>query len=69
MSEVSCMLTIDFKLADMKLESSQWDLFNAEVTEKSVVGDFEDIYLFCKNSVLNICRDTQTFLSASKENK
>ena len=61
------MVTIDYKLADMKLESSQWDLFSAEVTEKSVVGDFEDIYLFCKNSVLNICRYLKHFYI--KENK
>ena len=66
-SEVSCMVTIDFKLADMKLESSQRDLFSAEVTGKSVVGDFEDVYLFCKNSVLNICRYLKHF--CIKENK
>ena len=40
------MVTIDFKLADVRLESSQWGLFSTEVREKSVECDLEDIYIF-----------------------
>ena len=46
------MVTIDFKLADIKLESSEAYL---PKVEKNLPQGFEIIDIFCKNAVLNIC--------------
>ena len=48
------MVTIDFKLADIKQESSEAYLLN--LGKNCLSWDFEVIYIFRKNEVLNICR-------------
>ena len=56
------MVTIDFKLADIKAEG----LF-AEVREKYVEGlDFEVLCIFGKNAVLNTCRYLKSFIPTRK---
>ena len=50
------MVTIAFKLADVKLESSE------------ASWDFEVIYIFSKNEVLNICRYLKGFYIYKKTN-
>ena len=47
------MVTIAFKVADIKLESSKGYLLKLG---KNLLWDFEVIYIFRKNAVLNICR-------------
>ena len=54
------MVTIDFKLAEIKLESSVAYL---PKLKKSLSNGFEIIDIFfCKNAVLNIMPISQTFL-------
>ena len=48
----SCMITIDFKLADTNLESSEDYLLKLR---KDLSWDFEVIFIVCKNAVLNKC--------------
>ena len=48
------MVTIDFKRADIKLESSEAYLPKLE--------GFEIIDIFCKNAALNICRYLKRFI-------
>ena len=60
----SSTVTIDFKLADIKLESSEAYL---PKLEKSVIG-FWIIDIFCKNEVLNICRYLKRFYTYKKIN-
>ena len=55
------MATIDFKLADIKLESSNTYLLKVR---KNLSWDFELFTFFCKNAVL----DSQTFNTYLKEN-
>ena len=55
---------IAFKLADVKLKSSE---ALAEVRGKSVVG-VEVIYMFRKNAVLDICRYLKGFYIYKKTN-
>ena len=57
------MVTIDFKLADIKLEVLLG--LNAEVREKSVVR-FRSYSHFCKNAVKNICRYLKRFYTYNK---
>ena len=52
------MVTIDFKLADIKRESSEAYL---PKLGENVSKDFEVIYIFRKNAVLNICRYLKRF--------
>ena len=47
------MVTIAFKVADVKLEGSKAYLLKCG---KNLSWDFEVIYIFRKNAVLNICR-------------
>ena len=56
------MVTIDLKLADIKLEELLG--LNAEVREKSVVR-FRS-YSHCKNAVKNICRYLKRFYTYKK---
>ena len=51
-------MTIAFKLADVKLESSEGYLLKLG---KNVLWDFEVIYIFRKNAALNICRYLKGF--------
>ena len=54
----SSTVTIAFKLADVKLESSEAHLLKLG---KNLSWDFEFIYIFRKNEVLNICRHLKGF--------
>ena len=47
------MVTIDFDLADIKLESSETYLLKLG---ENLSKDFKVVDTFCKNAVLNICR-------------
>jgi len=47
------MVTIAFKVADIKLENSKAYLLKCG---KNLLWDFEVIYIFRKNADLNICR-------------
>ena len=53
------MVTIAFKLADRTLESSEAYLLKLG---KNLSWDFEVIFIFRKNEVLNICRYLERFL-------
>ena len=57
--------TIAFKLADIKLESSEAYLLKLG---KNVSWDFEVIFIFRKNGVLNICRYLKSFYTCKKIN-
>ena len=58
------MVTIDFKLAEIKLESSGAYL---PKLEKSLSKGFEIIDIFfCKNAVLNMCRYLKRFYTYKK---
>ena len=59
MQRVLRPVTIAFKLADVKLESSEAYLLKLG---KNLSWDFEVIYIFRKNAVLNICRYPKGFL-------
>ena len=61
----SSTLTIAFKLADVKLESSGAYLLKFG---KNLSWDFEVIYIFRKNAVLNICRYLKGFYIYKKTN-
>ena len=55
------MVTMDFKLADIKLESSEAYLLKLG---KNLSQDFQVIYIFCKNAVLYliyVCRHLKRF--------
>ena len=58
---------IAFKLADVKLESSE-ACFDLMKLGKNLSWDFEVIYIFRKNAVLNICRYLKGFYTL-QENK
>ena len=60
------MVTIAFKLADVKLESSEAHLLKLG---KNLSWDFEVIYIFRKNAVLDICRYLKGFHTYKKINK
>ena len=57
---------IAFKLADMKLESSEAYLLKLG---KNLSWDFEVIFIFRKNDVTNICRYLKRFYTYKKKNK
>ena len=59
------MVTIAFKVADVKLESSKAYLLKLG---KNLLWDFEVIYIFRKNAVLNICRCLKGFYTYKKIN-
>ena len=59
------MITIDFKLADTNLESSEDYLLKLR---KDLSWDFEVIFIVCKNAVLNKSRYLKNFLNL-QENK
>ena len=54
---------IAFKLADVKLESSEAHLLKLR---KNLWWDFEVIYIFRKNAVLDICRYLKGFHTYKK---
>ena len=60
------MVTITFKLADVKQESSEAYLLKLG---KNQLWDFEVIYIFRKNVVLNIGRYLKGFYIYKKTNK
>ena len=57
------MITIDFKLADTNLESSEDYLLKLR---KDLSWDFEVIFIVCKNAVLNKCRYLKNFTPTRK---
>ena len=57
------MVTIDFKLADIKVKSSEAYLLKSG---KKSVWDLEVIYICCKNVVLNKCRYLKNILNKDK---
>ena len=59
------MITIDFKIADIKLESSQAYLLKLE---KNLSSGFEVIDIFYKNAVLNACQYLKRFYAYKKIN-
>ena len=59
------MVTIAFKLADITLESSEAYLLKLG---KNLSWDFEVIFIFRKNEVLNICRYLRRFYTYKKIN-
>ena len=59
------MVMIAFKLADIKLESSEAYLLKLG---KNLSWDFEVIFIFRKNEVLNICRYFKSFYTYKKIN-
>ena len=59
------MVMIAFKVADVKLESSKAYLLKLG---KNLLWDFEVIYIFRKNAVLNICRYLKGFYINKKKN-
>jgi len=59
------MVTIAFKLADIKLESSEAYLLKLG---KNLSWDFEAIYISSKNAVLNICQYLKGFYIYKKTN-
>ena len=61
----SSTVTIAFKLADVKLESSEAYLLKLG---KNLSWDFEVIYIFSKKEVLNICRYLKGFYIYKKTN-
>ena len=52
------MVTIDFRLKDIKQESSEAYLLKLE---KNLSQSYRDIDNFCKNAVLNIYRYLESF--------
>ena len=62
---MSSTVTIAFKLADVKLESFEAYLLKLG---KNLSWDFEVIYIFHKNAVLNICRYLKGFYVYKKTN-
>ena len=56
-------VTINLKLADIKLENSEAYL---PKLEKNLSLGFEIIDIFCKNAVLNICRYLKRFYTYQK---
>ena len=56
------MVTIAFKLAGVKLESSEAYLLKLW---KNLSWDFEVVYIFRKNAVLDIC--SKVFMSTRKQ--
>ena len=62
---MSSTVTIDFKLADTKLESSETYLLKLG---KNLSWNFEVIYFFRKNAVLDICRHLKRFCIYKKIN-
>ena len=56
---------IAFKLADIKLESSEAYLIKLG---KNRSWDFEVIFIFCKNEVFNICRHLKSSYTYKKMN-
>ena len=58
-------VTIAFKLADVKLESSEAYLLKLG---KNLSWDFEVIYIFRKNAVLDICQYLKGFYIYKKTN-
>ena len=58
-------VTIAFKLADIKLESSEAYLLKLG---KNLSWDFEVIFIFRKNEILNICRYLKSFYTNKKIN-
>ena len=61
----SSTVTIAFKLADVKLESSEAYLLKLG---KNLSWDFEVIYIFSKKEVLNICWYLKGFYIYKKTN-
>ena len=59
------MVTIHFKLADIKLESFEAHL---RKLKKNLSYGLEIIEIFCKNVVLNICRYLKPFYTYKKIN-
>ena len=59
------MVTIAFKLAGVKLESSEAYLLRLG---KNLSWDFEVVYIFRKNAVLDICRYLKGFYVYKKAN-
>ena len=59
------MVTIAFKLADIKLESSEAYLLKLG---KNLSWDFEVIFIFRKNEVLNISPYLKSFYTYKKIN-
>ena len=61
----SSTVTVAFKLADIKLESSETHLLKLEknLSQSFLVNDF-----LCKNAVLNICRSLERFYTYRKIN-
>ena len=59
------MVTIHFKLADIKLESVEAYL---PKLKKNLSYGLEIIEIFCKNVVLNICRYLKRFYTYKKIN-
>ena len=59
------MVTIDFKLANIKLECSEAQLLNLE---KNLSYGFENIDNFCTSAVLNICQFFKRFYTYRKIN-
>ena len=59
------MVTIAFKLADVKLESAEAYFLKLG---KNLSWDFEVIYIFRKNAALNICRYLKSFYTYKKIN-
>ena len=60
------MVTIAFKVADVKLESSKAYLLKLG---KNLLWDFEVIYIFRKNAVLNIIMPISQRFLYLQENK
>ena len=61
----SSTVTIDFKLADIKLESSEAYLLKLD---KNLSKGFEVIDIFCKKVFLNRCRYLKRFYTYNKMN-
>ena len=59
----SSMVTMNFKLADTKLESSEAYL---PKLEKNLSQGFEIVDIFCENEILNICRYLKRFYTYKK---
>ena len=59
------MVTIDFKLADIKLDSSEAHLVKSEKICRRVP---KSLTFFCKKAVLNICRYLKRFYTYKKMN-
>ena len=57
------MVTIAFKRADVELQSSEACLLKLG---KNLSRDFEVIYIFRKNAVLNVCRYLKSFYTYKK---